>query len=63
MPAQAARQMSPEAWAATERLAKRDGLDDAQMAGLAIGCPRHGNAFMDWDGDGVFCHRCESGQS
>jgi hypothetical protein len=58
-----ARQMSREAWARTERLAKRDGLGDAQMAGLAIGCPRHGNAFMDWDDDGVFCHRCESGQS
>jgi hypothetical protein len=51
--------MTPAAWQRTLELARRDGLDDAQMAGLAIGCPRHGNVSMDWDEDGVFCHQCE----
>lgn len=55
--------MSAEAWQHLEQLARRDGLSDAEIAGLAIGCPRHGNASMDFDEDGVFCHRCESGQS
>ena len=51
--------MSPEAWAATERLARQHGLSDAELAGLAIGCPQHGNAHMDFDDAGVFCHQCE----
>jgi hypothetical protein len=51
--------MTPEAWQRTVELAQRDNLDDAQMAGLAIGCPRHGNAGMDWDDDGVFCSTCD----
>jgi hypothetical protein len=55
--------MSAEAWQQTEQLARREGLSDAEIAGLAIGCPRHGNASMDFDEAGVFCHRCESGQS
>jgi hypothetical protein len=55
-------QMSTTAWQHLEQMAKRDGLDDAQLAGLAIGCPQHGNASMDYDDDGVFCHRCEAGQ-
>ena len=53
-----AQMMSPAEWAHTLELARRDQLDDAQMAGLAIGCPAHGNAAMDWDADGVFCSRC-----
>jgi hypothetical protein len=52
-------QMSPAAWERTLELARRDGLTDAQIAGLAIGCPKHGNAGMDFDADGVFCHACE----
>lgn len=55
----AAQRMSAASWARLEALARRDGLSDAQMAGLAIGCPRHGNAYMDYDADGVFCHQCE----
>ena len=51
--------MSPEAWARTEQLAKQDGLGDAEMFALAVGCPTHGNASMDWDEDGVFCHKCQ----
>lgn len=54
------RMMSPAEWARTAELARRDRLTDAQMAGLAIGCPAHGNAWMDWDDDGVFCHHCVS---
>lgn len=52
--------MTDAAWERTVELARRDGLDDADMAGLAIGCPRHGNASMDWDDDGVFCGRCDA---
>ena len=51
--------MTPAAWERTVELARHDGLGDAQMAGLAIGCPVHGNASMDWDADGVFCSRCD----
>ena len=51
--------MSAAAWQQTRALAVRDGLGDAELAGLAIGCPAHGNAGMDWDDDGVFCHACE----
>lgn len=58
-----AQSMSDEGWRHLEQLARREGLGDAELAGLAIGCPRHGNASMDFDSDGVFCHRCESGQS
>jgi hypothetical protein len=52
-------QMSTAAWQQVEQLAKRDGLGDAEIFALAVGCPRHGNASMDWDDDGVFCHRCQ----
>jgi hypothetical protein len=55
--------MSAEAWQHLERLAREVGLGDAEMAGLAIGCPWHGDASMDFDENGVFCHCCESGQS
>jgi hypothetical protein len=51
--------MTGQAWQRTAELAARDGLDDAQMAGLAIGCPVHGNASMDWDNAGVFCSPCD----
>ena len=51
--------MTPAAWERTLVLARRDGLGEAEMAGLAIGCPVHGNASMDWDADGVFCSRCD----
>jgi hypothetical protein len=46
-------------WQQLEQLARSDGLDDAAIFGLAIGCPKHGNASMDYDDDGVFCHRCQ----
>ena len=52
--------MTPAAWERTVELARHDGLGDAQMAGLAIGCPVHGNASMDWDAGELFCHRCVS---
>ena len=51
--------MSDAAWQVTERLARAAGLGDAQLAGLAVGCPAHGNAHMDFDDAGVFCHECE----
>ena len=51
--------MTPAAWERTLVLARRDGLGEAEMAGLAIGCPVHGNASMDFDADGVFCSRCD----
>ena len=51
--------MSDAAWQVTERLARAAGLGDAQLAGLAVGCPVHGNAQMDFDDAGVFCHECE----
>jgi hypothetical protein len=51
--------MTGQAWQRTADLAARDGLDDAQIAGLAIGCPAHGNAGMDWDDDGVYCQACD----
>ena len=52
-------QMTPGAWARTQELAGWDELGDAQKAAMAIGCPRHGNASMDWDEDDVFCSRCD----
>lgn len=52
--------MSAAAGQQLEQLAREAGLSDAELAGLAIGCPAHGNASMDFDSDGVFCHRCES---
>jgi hypothetical protein len=56
------RMMSADCWAALERMARSDGATDAQLAGLAIGCPVHGNAHMDYDSVDdvvvVFCHRC-----
>lgn len=48
-----------ETWQRTVELARKAGLGDADMAGLAIGCPRHGNASMDFDDAGVFCSRCD----
>lgn len=38
--------------------AESEGLSDAERMGLAVGCPTHGNAWMDWDESGIFCHRC-----
>jgi hypothetical protein len=55
--------MNATAWQRMQELAHKDGLTGAQMAGLAIGCPKHGNAGMDWDDAGVFCHTCESAKS
>jgi len=51
--------MSEAAWQRTMELARTARLGAAEIAGLAIGCPRHGNASMDWDGAGVFCSRCD----
>lgn len=51
--------MSAAAWQRTEQLARQAGLSDAQIAGLAIGCPAHGNASMDFDDDGIFCGTCD----
>ena len=51
--------MTPEAWARTQELAGWDELSDAQRFAMAVGCPVHGNASMDWDADGVFCGRCD----
>ena len=51
--------MSATAWRRTVELAERDGLGDAQVFALSVGCPLHGNAAMDWDDAGVFCHQCE----
>ena len=54
-------QMTAEQWAATERAAIEAGLGDAELSALAIGCPVHGNRYMDWDTgsgvDEVFCTR------
>jgi hypothetical protein len=52
------RMLSEDRWLDVHQLAAMDGLSDAQIAGLAIGCPQHGNASMDWDSAGIFCHRC-----
>jgi hypothetical protein len=51
--------MTAADWQRTQELAQRDGLGDAEMAAVAIGCPRHGNAGMDWDDAGVFCQPCD----
>jgi len=53
-----AQMATAEAWQRTLGLAREHGLSEAQIAGLAIGCPRHGNISMDWDEDGIFCHQC-----
>ncbi len=36
--------MSAEAWQHLEQPAREAGLTDAEMVGLAIGCPWHGNS-------------------
>jgi hypothetical protein len=51
--------MSTTAWQRTVELAERDHLGDAQIFALAVGCPLHGNAAMDWDDAGVFCSTCD----
>lgn len=51
--------MSEAAWKQAEALARRDGLGDAELFALAVGCPAHGNGGMDWDDDGVFCRECD----
>ena len=48
--------MTEAQFAETERQARADGLDDAQVFAPAIGCPVHGNAAMDWDDSEVFCY-------
>lgn len=50
------RKLTEAQWQAIEREARADGLADAQIFGLAVGCPVHGNAAMDWDDDEVFCY-------
>lgn len=50
------RMMTEVQWAATEHQARAAGLTDAQIFALAVGCPVHGNAAMDWDDDEVFCY-------
>lgn len=60
------RMLSPEAAEAVLRDARADGLGEHLLVGLAIGCPRHGNAGMDWAwgvrGWEVFCCWCPAPQ-
>jgi hypothetical protein len=51
--------MDEAAWSHTDRLAREQGLSDADRFALSVGCPSHGNVAMDWDETGVFCHTCE----
>ena len=51
-----ARMLTADQWEATKAQALAAGLGDAELAGLAIGCPMHGNAAMDWDDGEVFCY-------
>lgn len=53
------RTLTEAQWQDVEALAKRHGLGDAELFALAVGCPNHGNAWMDFDDEGVFCHACE----
>jgi hypothetical protein len=58
-PRQAGPRMLTDAqFAAVKAEALRAGLGDAELAGLAIGCPVHGNAAMDWEPSTseVFCY-------
>ncbi len=50
--------MNEAAWEHIDRLAREEGLTDAERFGLSVGCPKHGNASMDFEGHEVFCHAC-----
>lgn len=50
------RMLTDAQFSAVKAEALAAGLGDAELAGLAIGCPVHGNAAMDWDNGEVFCY-------
>lgn len=54
--------LTETAWQAVERLLARTNAPHAVRFAVAVGCPRHGNAAMDWDDNGAYCSRCEVGQ-
>lgn len=53
--------MSASEWRRTVVLAHQLKLSEAGIAALAIGCPWHGNAAMDFDDQDVFCYQCTGG--
>jgi hypothetical protein len=58
----ASRTLTPAQWAATEATIRSAGATDAVVFAVAVGCPRHGNAWMDttMDGAEAFCHACDA---
>ena len=61
----ATRTMSDAEWQHNERLWRAAGADEIAMFALAVGCPRHGNAAMDFDPDASepFCMACDHEQT
>ena len=60
-----ARTMSDAEWRHNERLWRSAGADEIAMFALAVGCPKHGNAPMDFDPDASepFCMACDHEQA
>ncbi len=60
-----ARTMSDAEWRHNERLWRSAGADEIAMFALAVGCPKHGNAAMDFDPDVAepFCMACDHEQT
>ena len=57
--------MSATDWQHNERLWRAAGADEIAMFALAVGCPKHGNAPMDFDPDASepFCMACDHEQA
>ena len=52
------RTMSAAEWQRSVRLWRADGATDAEIDAMGVGCPRHGNASIDYDGT-PFCSACD----
>ena len=52
------RTMSASEWQRSVRLWRADGATDAEIDAMSVGCPRHGSASMDYDGE-PFCMACD----
>ncbi|MHB1433607.1 MAG: hypothetical protein ACYCVZ_16035 [Streptosporangiaceae bacterium] len=53
------RTMSAAQWQRSVRLWRADGASEIEIECMGVGCPRHGNASMDYDG-APFCMACDA---
>ena len=52
------RTMFAAEWQRSVALWRADGATDAEIDAMSVGCPRHGSASMDYDGE-PFCTACD----